>query len=505
MARLDRLRKIELQSCGLTIQPEYFETLPELEYLDVSGNVIPKEATYESLCNLSNLRFLRGVAGIDPFLECIDHLTQLEHLEIAGNYFEFRGIWKQVYDCRPLPHGRHSRECVQFEVGSFVDTVGGVPDSLLLSSIGNLYNLRHLSIWNMGFRSIPSWIGQLTNLEELSLGGLRPYGGNPYIGPIPKEIGQLRNLKKFGVVASGPLPPEIGQMESLETLHIIGPYTSSGARKGQEEGYDLADYSLEEGQQEEFWINGGYLYKYTLEEINNFPALDGPLPPEWGNLRNLKWLSLEGYLSGSLPPEWGFMTNLEKLYLGDLELSGPIPATWGHMSELKVLDLKNNILSGPLPAEIGDMTSLVELRLNNNLITGPVPPEIDNLGNLEELYLGGNQLTGSIPTLSGMRSLVYLILGDNQLSGRIPSPFPSLWSLEYLSLRNNQFTGPFPDISGLVSLRSFTFEGNDDLEVYGNDLEWKGCIPQRLLPPKLNHHHLEYEGNFGHVAVCRNE
>ena len=456
LTRLTELRRLELYQGYLNFSqlPETIRNLQKLEYLDLRGNHLAGEPLPEAICDLSNLKYLnlQWTNFNGPLPDCFGNLTQLEYLDISEQFYAFRGE------------------------GTLVDSVIGVLEPLP-SSIGNLQSLKHLNLFRTGIRTIPPEIGQLTQLEELNV------TDNPLTGRLPPELGSLRNLKNLFIWGAGPLPPEWGQMESLERLRVTGPYTVGQSSPGQ----------------------SGWYYDLDEAGLDTLPALEGTLPPEWGQMGNLKSLYLKGFLSGPLPPEWGQLHKLEFLDLNDLELTGPLPAEWGQMASLRELLLSDNLLSGPLPAEIGDMTSLVELRLNNNLITGPIPPEINKLKSLESLYLGGNQLTGPIPDLSEMRSLVYLILGDNRLSGEIPSPFPVLSNLQYLSLGDNQFTGPFPDISGLWALRQFRFEGNDSLEVYGNDLEWKGCVPQRLLPHKLNHHHPNYEGNFGRVAVCQNE
>ena len=450
---------------------------------------IPEEGISEralrALTRLTELRRLElyhAYLDASPLPETIGNLQKLEYLDLRGNRLIGAALPEAICELRNLKYLNLYRTNVS---GPLPDCFGNLTQLEFLdisrqnsatkeleplpSSIGNLRNLKYLSLYNTGIKTIPPEMGQLTQLEELHL------TDNPLTGRLPSELGSLRNLKRLGIWGSGPLPPEWGQMESLERLIVVGSYTVATRP------------------------NHGFSFSEATP-----PALEGTLPPEWGQMRNLQVLSIKGFLSGPLPPEWGQLHKLEKLYLDDLELTGPIPAEWGQMTALRILQISDNLLAGPLPAEIGDMTSLVELRLNNNLITGPIPPEINKLTSLESLYLGGNQLTGPIPDLSEMRSLVYLILGDNRLSGEIPSPFPGLLNLQYLSLSDNQFTGPFPDISDLRKLRSFGFEGNDSLEVYGNDLEWKGCIPKRLLPPKLNPYHRDYEGNF-HFAVCQNE
>ena len=456
LTRLTELRRLELYQGYLNFSqlPETIRNLQKLEYLDLRGNHLAGEPLPEAICDLSNLKYLNlhRTNFNGPLPDCFGNLTQLEYLDISEQFYAFRGE------------------------GTLVNSVIGVLEPLP-SSIGNLQSLKHLNLFKTGIKTIPPEIGQLTQLEELDV------TGNPLTGRLPPELGSLRNLKNLFIWGAGPLPPEWGQMESLERLRVTGPYTVGQSSPGQS-----------------WWW-------YDLDEagLDTLPALEGTLPPEWGQMGNLKSLYLKGFLSGPLPPEWGQLHKLEFIDLNDLELTGPLPAEWGQMASLKKLLLRDNLLSGPLPAEIGDMTSLVELELGNNLISGPIPLEIRKLWSLERLVLYGNQLSGSIPNLSGLGSLRSLNLGNNQLSGRIPSPFPSLPSIVDIALHNNQFTGPFPDISHLFNLRFFVFEGNDDLEVYGNALEWKGCVPQRLLPPKLNHHHPNYEGNFGRVAVCQNE
>ncbi|ORX34884.1 hypothetical protein BCR36DRAFT_375870 [Piromyces finnis] len=87
---------------------------------------------------------------------------------------------------------------------------------------------------------------------------------------------------------------------------------------------------------------------FTFINISNDIDLDlndliGPIPPELGNLSNLKTLFLaHNELSGSIPPELGNLSNLKSLNLAENNLSGSIP------KKLKKMEIKLNISNNPL-------------------------------------------------------------------------------------------------------------------------------------------------------------
>ena len=127
-------------------------------------------------------------------------------------------------------------------------------------------------------------------------------------------------------------------------------------------------------------------------------GLDGPIPPEIGNLARLRRLTLAyNHLTGPIPPEIGRLTSLRGLDLDDNALTGPIPPEIGSLTSLRGLDLDNNALSGSIPAELGHLRELIELDLTENNLTGPVPAELGSLANLETLFLSRNALTGPLP------------------------------------------------------------------------------------------------------------
>ena len=192
--------------------------------------------------------------------------------------------------------------------------------------------------------------------------------------------------------------------------------------------------------------------------------LTGPIPPGLGNLTNLSKLSLWGNsLTGSIPPELGGLANLTSLHLGANDLTGLIPPELGNLANLTHLNLGGNEFTGPIPPELGDLANLTLLALWGNNLAGPIPPELGDLANLIHLDLSFNNLTGPIPPeLDGLANLTWLGLYHNNLTGSIPPELGGLANLTDLKLSNNELTDPIPpELGGLGNLTLLTLEGNN--------------------------------------------
>ena len=191
----------------------------------------------------------------------------------------------------------------------------------------------------------------------------------------------------------------------------------------------------------------GNLVNLTLLNLAE-NQLTGPIPLELSNLENLRELNLykTQFLTGPIPPELGNIEHLRALALVGNQLTGPIPPELGSLEYLDYLDLSNNRLTGSIPVKFVNSENFYYLDLAHNQLTGPIPPELGNMEHLHVLSLAYNQLTGPIPPeLGNMDSLQRLLLAGNQLTGPIPSELGNLDNLERLSLRSNPFTsGPIP-------------------------------------------------------------
>lgn len=231
---------------------------------------------------------------------------------------------------------------------------------------------------------------------------------------------------------------------------------------------DLIDNQLNGSLPPELGDLTNLRYLYLAEN-----QLTGSIPTEIGNLTNLSKLDLqENSLNGSIPTEIGNLIELQHLYLDYNQLTGSIPIALQNLSRLEYLHLHANQLSGTIPAEIGQLSNLIELICSSNGLSGVIPPQIGNLNDLTYLSFGYNQLSGTIPSeLGGLPKITKLYLNNNQLTGSIPLSFGSLPNIQDLHLNNNQLSGTIPSELGNAE----TFQ---NLYLYNNLLT--GAIPKEF-------------------------
>ena len=192
--------------------------------------------------------------------------------------------------------------------------------------------------------TIPSEIGQLTQLQQLDL------TNNQLEGELPEEIGQLAQLTVLELTdnqLNGEIPQAIGQLTQLQYLDIS------------------------ENQ------------------------LVGEIPLEINLLTKLEFLILyDNQLAGKIPSEIGQLIKLKALILNNNQLVGEIPPGISQLSELQNLELKYNGLCGNIPSSLASLTTLEHLSLEYNYLNTTVSEAqlIEVLNRLN--FLWTNQVPG---------------------------------------------------------------------------------------------------------------
>ena len=315
---------------------------------------------------------------------------------------------------------------------------------------GQLSDLEGLSVLDLSFNtdlsgSIPVAFTDL-GMEELNLEGT-----GLCIAPFPEFQDWLNEIPKRSVAVCTELRRDFYVLAEL--------YNSTGGPDWGNSTKWLSEAPLGEWHGVEI-NSAGELVSLRLGENN----LQGPLPPELGQLQKLENLQLQGNnLQGPLPPEFGRLQKLESLELQGNLLTGPLPPELGQLRNLRTLDLTDNRFFGTIPPELGQLQNVELLALQGNQLTGPLPPELAHLQKLERLFLSWNQLSGPIPPeLGQLQNLFFLALVANDLTGPIPSELGKLQNLAILDAPGNRLTGTIPpELGQLNKLLALSLSNND--------------------------------------------
>ncbi|KAD4584176.1 hypothetical protein E3N88_21777 [Mikania micrantha] len=282
------------------------------------------------------------------------------------------------------------------------------------------WSLRDLETFDLSFNllygSIPSSIGNMSNLKYLAL------ATNNFSGEIPFEIGMLTSLNLTSLNLghnnfSGSIPPELGKRNALSELNLFMNNLI---------GFIPRDINLT--NMEIFSVSSNMLYGH----LPNNPELD---------YMDLSYNKFYGEVSIN----WGSCPNLTSLKMSNNNLSGKISTELGRATNLVRLNLAQNSLTGSIDETLGECLKLRILNLSNNLFEGAIPVPISKLKSLDYLDLSHNNLTGSIPSqLGGLNVLQTLNLSHNILSGSVPSSFTEMLGLTTVDVSFNQLEGPLP-------------------------------------------------------------
>ena len=287
--------------------------------------------------------------------------------------------------------------------------------------LGDLTSLYHLDLsYNDLSGPIPTELFKgLTALQALYL---RSNRWSP--GPIPdlSESPNLGTLVLSQGNLTGEIPTWLGDLAFLQNLSLWGNELSGEIPDLSKSKSHLGILVLSQNNLTGTipdWLDGLASFFVELDLSDNM--LTGEIPTGLGSLIGLKYLSLSrNQLTGSIPTELGNLTNLQYLYLWDNELSGSIPTELGNLTNLLELSLSLNQLSGSIPPQLGDLVRLTLLYLRDNKLTGTIPIKLRDLTQLREVIFSQNQLTGEIPDLSALMDLEQLYLNNNQLTGSVP-------------------------------------------------------------------------------------
>ncbi|KAG5141086.1 hypothetical protein JHK84_034854 [Glycine max] len=332
------------------------------------------------------------------------------------------------------------------------------------ASFGQLRRLQSLSlVSNLLTGTIPSSLSKISTLKTLRL------AYNTFDpGPIPNDLGNLKNLEELwlaGCNLVGPIPPSLGKLSNLLNLDLsqnnlvgyIPEQLVSGLR-------NIVQIELYENALSGALPRAAFANLTNLERFDaSTNELTGTIPEELCGLKKLESLILyANKFEGSLPETIVKSQNLYELKLFNNSLTGSLPSGLGNNSKLQFFDVSFNRFSGEIPARLCGGGALEELILIYNSFSGRISESLGECKSLRRVRLRNNNFSGVVPEgLWGLPHLYLLEFVENSLSGSISNSISGAWNLSILLISGNKFSGSIPEgVGELGNLEAFVADHN---------------------------------------------
>ncbi|KAK4776052.1 hypothetical protein SAY87_024013 [Trapa incisa] len=231
--------------------------------------------------------------------------------------------------------------------------VGSIPDS-----IGKLSKLKTLFVDQNNLRGrIPPSIGNMTSLIDLTL------GDNMLEGTVPASIGNctlLKGVHLSGNFLVGTLPEELFCLSSLSTGLLLASNRFTGplpTQVGDLRNLGALDISENDMTAELPSTLGSCLMLQLLNLRGN--QFNGTIPSSLKNLRSLQSLDLSrNNLSGQIPGYLGELPFMEYLNLSFNMFQGEVPSgrIFGNLSAVSVVG-NTELCGGPLTLHLPECKS----------------------------------------------------------------------------------------------------------------------------------------------------
>ncbi|KAK1435261.1 hypothetical protein QVD17_01022 [Tagetes erecta] len=399
-----------------------------------------------SLLNLSYLNQLdlsyNSFTGTIPmFIGC---MTQLLYLDLSNNYFT---------GSIPMFIGSNKLAYLYLDTNDFTGSIS--------SELGNLTNLEALSLESLSGCIIETldWLSRMSQLDNLFMSGIS-------LGKADNWVNVISSLQKLStlflnrcnlseVMHPYSYPSSHSSSSSIVTLSLVENNLSSSIYHWLFviTGNNLVELDLSGNK-----LDGIPKYFRNLCNLTTFDFVDNSIDVKFPDFLNnlsgctsvaLQELNAESsQLTGLLSDHIQKFSSLQYLYLSNNKLNGIGEKVW-QLPELQTLDISSNSLKGTISEYIGT-TQIMTVDLSNNPLEGvSLEAHMSNLSSIEYIDLSSCKQGPHFPKwIQRLKFLTSIDISNNGILDTIPEEFWNMWpsQLRYLNLSSNKISGKITDL-----------------------------------------------------------
>ncbi|XP_073118957.1 receptor-like protein EIX2 [Henckelia pumila] len=349
--------------------------------------------------------------------------------------------WKGVHCHNQTNHVTRLSLSGPLPLYSYAPLQGKISPSLLQLKHLNYLDLSHN---DLGYSSIPDFIGSLNQLHYLNL------SNSNFGGTVPQSIGNLSNLLCLDLSRNDLHSENLDWVSRLQSLEYLG---LSWVAVDHKKTNWLQEISKLSSIQEIHWRDA------NLEDVppSSLPSFNASTPLSIIDFSDNSFQSFSTF-------RWfliNFNNSLTFIDFSMNNITGPIFPAFQNLRSLAYLDLSLNILQGGIPKFFGNMTSLLHLNMQDNTLTAQLANLYGPLEKkLQHLDLSFNMMSGSLIDFSRFSSLTRLALGHNKFNGIIEKGYLNIPHLVVLDLSSNNFTGALSDLTLSPCLKELYLKHN---------------------------------------------